>query len=193
MKRAALLHGTDVNPDELWFPWLKSQLEERGYSVYAPVLPSNHTPNRHVYNDFLRNSGWDFEDNIIIGHSSGATTLLSLLLEEWFPKTKAAVLVGTFLNERLLKKASPDWYDPSQFTDLFADSYDPERIKNKAKKFVFVHSDDDPYCDIADAQTLCNEVHGTLITIPGGGHLALSSGVTELPQIVNQLEADNLL
>jgi predicted alpha/beta hydrolase family esterase len=92
MKRAVILHGTDSNPQDIWFPWFKNQLEANGYTVFVPLLPDNHTPNRKKYEEFLKNSNWDFRDNILIGHSSGATTALNLLSADWLPKVKAVVL-----------------------------------------------------------------------------------------------------
>lgn len=192
MKRAVLLHGTDGKPDELWFPWLNRQFESMRYGVFAPLLPDNHTPSKQRYDAFLKESGWDFSDNIIVGHSSGATTALNLLTEEWFPNVKAVILVGTFLNERLLKQVNPGWYDERQFVDLFKDVYDVDLLKEKCNNFYFVHGDD-PYCSLDDAMELCNKLGGKLIVIKNGGHLASSSGILELPQIIKQLKTDDLL
>lgn len=192
MKRAVLLHGTDGRPDDLWFPWLQKQLESAGYHVYSPLLPNNHTPNKETYDSFLKESGWDFKDNILIGHSSGATTALNLLMSDWFPKVKATVLVGVFLNEKLLP-ANAEWYQPGQFDELFPDSFNIQNIKNKGGKLYFVHGTDDPYCDVEDAKKLSQEVSGTFIEISKGHHLASSSGIKELPQITETLKSDNLL
>lgn len=134
-----------------------------------------------------------FSNNIIIGHSSGATTALNLLTEEWFPNVKATILVGAFLNERLLKQINPDWYNEKQFIDLFKDSYDIDMLKEKCQKYYFVHGSDDPYCSVDDAIELCNKLGGKMVVINNGGHLASSSGILELPQIIEQLEADDVL
>lgn len=192
MKRAVLLHGTDGRPDDLWFPALKQQLEDFDYKVFAPVLPDNHTPNKEVYNTFLKKSGWDFKDNILIGHSSGATAVLNVMANDWFPGVKAVVLVGTFLNEKLLPDNAP-WYEPGQFDNLFPQTFDTAILKKKCRTFYFVHGTDDPYCDIEDAKKLCDELGGTFIEVPGGHHLAASSGISELPQIVEHLKADDVL
>jgi len=183
MKRAVILHGTDGNPEINWLPWLKAQLVDRNFDVYVPLLPDNHTPNRQKYDEYLQNSSWDFSNNLLVGHSSGATTVLNLLQSDWFPKVDTVVLVGTFLNEKLLK--SVDWYEPGQFGNLFPDSFDVEKIKSKAKSFIFIHGDDDPYCDIHDAKDFCDQVGGAFISVPEGKHL--SGNRVELPEILSVL------
>jgi predicted alpha/beta hydrolase family esterase len=191
MKRVALLHGTDGNTNVQWYPWLRKQLEANGYSIYGPDLPENHTPNRFLYDKFLQESGWDFKDNLVIGHSSGATTVLNLLQQDWFPKVKTIVLLGTFLNEDLL--AGVDWYEPGQFDNLFPDSFDVEKIKRKASNIYFVHGDNDPYCDYDDAKRLCDKLGGKFIAIKNGHHLGDTSGLVELPQLISALEQDSVL
>jgi hypothetical protein len=191
MKRAVLLHGTDGNPQDQWFPWLRKQLEQSSYSIYAPSLPENHTPDREKYSKFLHDSGWDFTDNILVGHSSGATTVLNLLSEDRFPKVKAVILLGTFLNEKLLKDVS--WYEPGQFDNLFLADYDADKIKQKAGGFYFVHGDNDPFCDINDARNLSKKVGGKFITIKNGHHLGGTSGITEIPPLIDALKADSIL
>ena len=191
MKRATILHDTDSSPSEHWFPWMKVYLEQNGYNVFAPLLPNHIKPNRHIYEDFLKDSGWDFTNNIIVGHSSGATTILNLLQSDWFPPVNTCVLAGTFLNQKLTKDA--DWVINGQFDNLFLDSYDPEIILKKCSKFYFVHGSNDPYCDINDAKELSKKINGTFITIKNGHHLGEPSGVLELPQITAVLEKDHIL
>jgi predicted alpha/beta hydrolase family esterase len=190
-KRAVLLHGTSGDPSHGWQPWLRQALEAHGYEVFAPLLPDNQRPNRQTYDRFLRQSGWDFADNIIVGHSSGATTLLNLLQADWFPHIKAAVLVGTFLNEKFTKQLGE--FPEGLFDDLFMERYEPAVLAAKAGAFYFVHGSDDPYCDIADAKVLCQQVNGTFIEIPQGHHLGSASGIRELPQLMEALQADNLV
>lgn len=191
MKKAVLLHGTDGSPKDHWFPWLKKELEENGYEVFAPTLPENHTPNRVVYEEYLKKSDWDFSDNLLIGHSSGTTTILNLLMADWFPKVKASVLVGTFLNEDLLNEQ--EWYTPGQFDSLFVQEFNVEKIKSKCPEFIFVHGDNDHACDYDDAKEFCQKLDGDFITIKNGAHLSGSSGITEIPEIVEKLTEKGLL
>ena len=190
MKKAVLLHGTDGSPNDHWFPWLKKELEKNGYDVFAPTLPENHTPNRDVYEEFLRKSGWDFSDNLLIGHSSGTTTILNLLMSYWFPKVKASVLVGTFLNEDLLNEQ--EWYTPGQFDGLFVQEFDIEKLKSKCPEFIFVHGDNDHACDYDDAREFCQKLDGDFITIKNGAHLSGRSGITEIPELIEKLREKKL-
>jgi len=189
MKKAVLLHGTDGNPEDNWFPWLKKLLEENGVKTYIPHLPDNHTPNRFIYEKFLQASGWDFNKNLLIGHSSGSTTVLNLLQSQWFPNVDTVVMVGTFLNERLLRDV--EWYTPGQFNNLFPGSFNIEKIKSKANKFYFLHSEDDPYCDFDDAKDFCEQVGGIFISVPDGKHL--SSNRVELPEMIPALKESDYL
>jgi len=189
MKRAIILHGTSGDPSHNWQPWLKKQLEDLGYEVFSPLLPDNDVPNQATYEKFLRDSGWDFTDNVVIGHSSGATAILNLLQSDWFPKAKCVVLVAAFLNEKWTKELFPN----DDFKSLFVTGYDPVRLKEKAEAFYFVHGNNDPYCDIEDARQLCKAVHGTFIVIPGGHHLGDTYGKKELPGLLERLSKDRIL
>jgi predicted alpha/beta hydrolase family esterase len=192
VKRAAILHGTDGSPTELvWQTWLKDALEHAGYDVYFPQLPNCDEPNVATYDAFIQKSGWDFHDSILIGHSSGATTALHLLQQDWFPHVRSTILVGTFLNEDLVHNAS--WYTPGKFKNLFVDTFDVKKIRNKSGSFYFVHGDDDPYCDYQAAKDLCDDVGGTFIAMHGAGHIAKSAGITKLPLLLDKLKTDSVL
>lgn len=191
MKRVTILHGTSNKLTDHWLPWAKRAFERSGYKVYMPLLPQNDVPNKDAYEKFLRGSGWDFTDNVLVGYSSGATTVLNLLSADWFPHVQTVVLVGTFLDEKRTKAAP--WYTPGQFDNLFLPKYDPKAIKSKVDRFYFIHGSDDPWCDIDDAKALCERLGGTFITVPNGGHLSASTGTTEIPKLEEALRKDSIL
>lgn len=188
MKRAVILHGTDDSPEQNWQPWIKKELEAAGYEVFAPELPGNNKPNRQAYDQFLHDSGWDFTDNLLIGHSSGSTTVLNLLSSDWLPHIKSAVLVGTFLNEDLTRLT--DWHNDETFKNLFPpEGFDADRIKSKVDRMYFIHGDKDPLCDFNDARLFCNQVGGVFVPVSGAGHF--SGPTTELPEIISSLQRYN--
>ena len=185
-KRLVILHGTDGHPSHNWFPWLKQQAEARGYKVWVPEMPNNHTPNRHVYNDFLLESGWNFTDNIVIGHSSGAVSVLNLLEDDRCPHIKAGVLVGAWAH---MEETD---LDREQFKDLFPpDGFDFDIIKSKVDKLIFLHGDDDPYCPLQQAQWLADQTSSEIVIVTGGGHLG--QDYKELPELLKQLDEHSLL
>lgn len=181
MKRAVILHGTDGEPESNWFPWLKTKLKEQSYEVWVPLLPNNHTPNRETYNDFLFGSDWDFTNNIVVGHSSGAVSVLNLLMDERCPHIKLGVLVSAW------DHGTPTGMDYEQFLKLFPESgFNFDAIKQKAEKLVFLHSADDPYCKLEQAEYLAKNLDAPLMVIQNGGHLG--DKFPELPQLWQVIE-----
>ncbi len=182
-KRAVILHGTNGNPGKHWFPWLKQKLESEGYEVWVPLLPENSTPNKDVYGDFLFGSDWDFTNNLIVGHSSGAVEILNLLMDERCPKVRTAVLVGAW------KGGAPNEHDYETFKNLFPkDGFKFELIKSKSEKIVFLHGDNDPYCPLEQAEYLAKELDAPITVVPGGRHF--SGDCTEIPELWDILKED---
>lgn len=185
MKKAVILHGTDGSSNANWFPWLKTQLEDKNYEVWVPNLPNNHTPNSRVYNEFLFSSDWDFTENLIIGHSSGAVSTLNLLADDRCPSIDTAVLVGVWA------RMDETDLDRDQFKDLFPENnWNFEKIKSKAKNFLFLHGRDDPWCPLEQAEYLCKELDGKIKIIDDGQHFSVANDPKwkELPQLMDWLE-----
>lgn len=158
--------------------WLKGKLEAIGYEVWVPELPENHTPSREVYGNFLFGQGWDFTDNLVVGHSSGAVEVLNLLMDERCPKVKMAVMVGAWAG------GVPNGYpeDTKDFADLFPpEGFDFKLMKSKVEKIAFFHGDNDPYCPLEQAKYLAEKLDALLTIIPNGGHLG--SVYVEFPQL----------
>lgn len=168
MKNALILHGTDDNSKGNWFDWLKTNLENKGWNVWVPDLPNSDRPNIEKYNEFIfENNNWNFnEETIIVGHSSGAVAILGLLQK--LPKDKkidTCYLVGAFKNNL-------DW---DSLDGLFLEPFNFDLIKSKAKKFIFIHSDNDPHCPLEHAQYLSKKLGGELIIKPGQFHFSIST------------------
>jgi predicted alpha/beta hydrolase family esterase len=190
LKKAVILHGTDGSPEENWFAWLREELKTRGYEVWLPQLPDAHEPNAKKWTHFLLRNGWDFTDNLLIGHSAGAVEVLHFLQNlSGDTHIKNAVLVGVF--SQVLAE-EPDW---KQLKGLFEEPFDFAKIKPKAEKFLIVHGDNDPWCDPKQAQYIAQQVAEEYIEIPGGQHFstALDPSYTKFPKLIEILEAHQLL
>lgn len=180
-----ILHGTDATSQDNWFPWLKSELEQRGHEVWAPNLPHANRPNVSTYNEFLLNSGYDFSDAVVIGHSAGAVEINGLLQE--FPKStvlRTAILIGVF-------KGDLDW-ENLKGMDI---KFDYPRIKEHARNFIVIHSKDDPYCPFEDAKDISMQLNAEFIPFTNMGHfsMALDSRFDKLPELISILEERSLV
>lgn len=168
MKNALILHGTKGHSKENWFDWLKIELEKNKWQVWVPDLPQSDEPNVERYNSFLfSNKKWQFDnDSVLVGHSSGAVAILGLL--QSLPdgiKIDTCYLVGAF-------KDDLGW---DSLKSLFDKPFDFKKIKDKAKNFVFIHSDNDPYCPLDHAKYLAKEMNGQLIVKKGQKHFSVGT------------------
>lgn len=180
MTKFLILHGTDATPESNWFMWLKGKLIGRGNDVWLPELPGADKPNSKSYTKFIfDNKKFVIDaDTVLIGHSSGAVEILRLLEE--LPEgveIKAAILVSAF-------KDDLDW---DALSGLFEAPFDFKNIQSHCKKFIFIHSDNDPYVPLEHAEYLSKEVGGELIVLQGQGHfnIELSPEYTKFPKLLD--------
>ncbi|MBA3724453.1 MAG: alpha/beta hydrolase [Candidatus Levybacteria bacterium] len=181
MKNSLILHGTDATTKDHWFGWLKDELEADGFKVWVPDLPQANKQNSKRYNDFLL-AQKDFvidDETIMIGHSSGAVAILGLLQELPDDVTiKKAILVGAFHNNDL------GW---ESLEELFEKPFDFASIKQHAKQITFIHSDNDPYIPLEQAEYLAEKLDGELIILEGQGHFNTGSDpkFTKFPYLLD--------
>jgi predicted alpha/beta hydrolase family esterase len=183
MANFLLLHGTGASPDSNWFMWLKGKLVGQGHKVWLPQLPNADTPDTAVYTNFLlSNDNFTYDNQtIIVGHSSGSVEALYLL--QHLPKPtviKAAILVSAF-------KDDLGW---ETLRGLFKEPYNFDAIKNHCQEFIYLHSDDDPYIPIDQAEFLADETNGKLIQFEGQGHFntELSPKYKQFPELLRIIE-----
>jgi hypothetical protein len=166
MKNVLILHGTDCNSQKHWLPWLKEECEKRGYKVWVPSLPRADKPNIERYNDFIFPK-WKFnKDTIIVGHSSGSVAILGVL--EQLPKSvviNKAILVGGFTDDMD--------YEPVK--EMFVKPFNWKKIKTKARKFIFFHSDNDPYVPLRYGEKFRDLLSGELIVMKGQAHFSTTT------------------
>lgn len=178
MKNALILHGTDANPKANWFDWLKEQLEQSGYKVWVPQLPNAEHPDMNVYRKFIASSDFEFTpETLVVGHSSGAVAALSLL--EALPeesKIDTVVMVGVY---------RPEQHNYSSNEPIITD-----KVAGKANRFVFVHSDNDPYCPLDDAKYFADTLNAELVILPDNDHFSyeLNPKHNKLPELLDILD-----
>ncbi|MFV0485226.1 MAG: alpha/beta fold hydrolase [Candidatus Saccharimonadales bacterium] len=177
--KAILLHGTGNDWKANWIPWVKSQLEKRGYEVYAPSLPDSDFPDTAKWSKYvIENVPFEIgEDTIIVGHSAGAALIPQLMQQ--LPegtKVKKAILVSGFHTDL-------GWEKLKSIQNI---EVDYSKVKKMADEFVIIYSDDDPYVPVDEAEWLAKNLGGRLKLISGQGHFNLESSpkYKEFPKLI---------
>lgn len=163
MKNAVIYHCRGGSPDDFWYPWLKKELEQRDYQVTVPKFPDSEPSPLSTWLPFALKASEYNNETVLIGHSSGAVLILSVL-ENLQSPIKQAILVAGFTEP--LKEHDYD-ADP-----ILQKSYDWEKIKANVGEIIFINSDNDPWgCDEKAGRKMLDQLGGTLIIPHGQGHM----------------------
>ncbi len=161
MKNAIILHGTGETEQSFWFPYLKHNLEKKGYTVSIPRLPDTDNPDLVTWLPAALKETYTPE-TILIGHSSGCPLILSVL-ENLNLTIKQAILVAGFARPIGEKK------EPQK---ILQDRYDWGKIKLNIQEIIFINSDNDPWgCTDKEGRYMHDHLGGKLIVQKGEGHM----------------------
>lgn len=162
MKNVVIFHAMGATPDAYWYPYLKSNLEKKGYAVSVPALPDTDKADLKDWLPEALELQYD-EDTILIGHSAGCPLILSVL-ENIDAKVKQVILVAGF-------------FEPLEIPEpILQESYNWQKIKEHCNEFIFINSDNDPWgCDEKMGRKLLDRLGGKLIILKGEGHMGSTS------------------
>ena len=184
MKNAIILHGTGDSANSFWFPYLKKELEVRGYEVWLPNLPNAEKPNVKDWLSYILENGKINEETVLIGHSAGAQIILTIL-ENLNIKIRQAILVSGY------SKELPKDID----SDKNKNEFKWDLIRPHAKKFVFINSDNDPWkCDDTQGKIMYKHLGGMQITLHEGhmGSSKFNQSYKNFPLIVKLIESGEM-
>src|SRR5690349_2574329 len=102
MKNAIILHGTSETAESFWLPYVKKELEMKGYTVSIPALPDADFPNLTKWLPVALKETFT-PQTVLIGHSAGGPLQLSVL-ENIDVKIKQAILVSGYARPKGEKK-----------------------------------------------------------------------------------------
>ncbi len=187
MKTAIILHGTLGSPDGNWFQWLENELQEKGFQVWLPQLPHAEQPSLNDWYTFIQKE-CPFainEDTLIVGHSSGAILAL-IIAQNGIEKVGAIVDVSVFHDNAL------QWEPNNKLFDV---DFDWSAIQQGAKKMLFLHSDNDSYVPLDQAQYVANNCNAELVMVPSQGHFNLekSEEYHQFPKLIEVLNQKGIL
>ncbi len=178
MATVFIFHGIGGHPGENWFPWLKEQLELRGYRVIVPSFPNADRPDLSEWlRHFSKYKKEVCSDTIFVGHSLGGSLAMHILERLSTPIAKT-LLVASVSGE------TGSTVDPYILSFTITD-YDWENIRKHGGKISIIHSNNDPYILLEQAKDLARELQTTVSIIYGGGHLNEAAGFRNFPALLN--------
>jgi len=182
MPTVFVFHGVGGHSKENWFPWLKDALGQEGYDVVVPDFPNPNHPVLSEWSDCFRQYDTLIDEHtVFVGHSLGGAFALRLL--ERMPRPiHACFLVASVCG------VMGNQFDPEMKT-FTEHPFDWETIRKKVKHISVVHSDNDPYIKLSQAEALAKNLGTTVTLVRGGGHLSASAGYTEFPLLLEQIPA----
>ncbi len=190
MKRVYIVHGWEGSPEEPMHKWLKKQLEEKDFKVFALKMPDPSLPRRDKWIDYLNKTIKNSDENTyFIGHSLGCQTILRWL-EQLPDKNKigGVILIAPWLDldkktieEEEWSKAEFEiakaWFEPINFS----------KCLKYCKKFVCIFSDNDPYIPLSKTKIFKDKLNAEIIIEKNKGHFDISSGIKDNPVALKKM------
>lgn len=187
MKKVFIVHGFGGIPNGGWIPWLMEELAKRKIFACALPMPDSKKPIVVKWVEEISHAIDNSpEDEIfLVGHSLGATAVLKYLESIKTNKKLAGVVLVSGLISPLQPENNKSVY---RAIDSFVVSpINFENIKDKAEKFVVLHSIDDPAVPFSHAEIISGSLDCKLVKVEKGGHFFILSEPIcyEIPELLN--------
>lgn len=185
-KRMFIIHRWDGTPNSDWYPWLKRELEKKGFEAIVPEMPNTAEPKIDSWVAHLKKVvGKLNEDTYFIGHSIGCQTIMRYLEEENYNGKIAGLIfvagwfkLGNLENEEVKAIAKPWINTPIDFN----------KVKQKTNKIAVLLSSNDPYGFVNENKKIFEEkLNAKVIIEKNKGHFTEDDNVLELPEILMYL------
>src|SRR3989338_3098324 len=190
MKRVYIVHGWEGSPDEPMHKWLKKQLEEKGFKVFALKMPDPSLPRRNKWIDYLNKEIKNPDENTyFIGHSLGCQTILRWLKQ--LPdriKIGGVVLIAPWLelDEKTIEEEN--WSDKEfEIAKPWFESINFSKCAKHCKKFVCIFSDNDPFITLSKTKIFKDKLNAEIIIEKNKGHFDIGSGIKDNPMALKKL------
>ena len=184
-KRVFIVHGWGGYQAEGWFPWLKRELEERGFKVSIPQLPDADKPRIEKWIPALAEVvGAADANTYFVGHSMGCQAIARYVATLNHPVGGAVFVAGIF---KLLTGLEDD--PDVQETDRhwLEAPLDFEKVRVNLGKSIAIFSDDDPYVPLDNQDDFHDKLGSKIIIEHGKKHFSGRDGLRELPVVLQAM------
>jgi hypothetical protein len=188
-KRVFVVHAWGYSPKNNWYPWIKKELESKGFIVDVPLMPDTESPKIETWVPYLSKVANKIDQNtFFIGHSVGCQTIIrylerlspdqqiggAIFIAGFFP-TGDSALIGLTNEERRIIRP---WLNTP---------INLEKAKSHLPKSIAIFSTNDPYVPLKDKEIFEKELGAKIIIEENKGHFEEGSGITELPIVLKSL------
>ena len=179
--KVVFIHGKDRTPNNIWYPWLKKEVEKKGIKFIAPELPNTNDP---ILSEWLNeiDKTTPNENTILIGHSRGGLAILRWLeqLSE-SKRVKKVILVAasnSCIKEKNQKKDTHGFYEkgPLNF----------EKIKSHCNDFVVIHSKDDHWVPFKSGEENAKRLNAKFKVYENKRHFGY--GIDKVPEVLEEIK-----
>lgn len=174
MKKALILHAWYATPESDWYPWLKTELEKKGYHVEIPSIPTmdSASPDLETMLKFIADNELVDDETVVVGHSLGAVLALRLAERVRFEK---GILLAVWDYNDLTPEHQSFWKT----------AINHALIRKNVPSWVMIISDNDPYVTKFIAHEVAARLDAKTVDAGIRGHfLAKDDGVTQVSEIL---------
>ncbi len=187
MKKVFIVHGWGGIQEGGWFPWLKKELEAKGFAVFIPQLPDAENPRIEKWVPVLASVVGDpDEECYFVGHSMGCQTIARYLesLKDGVNVGGVVFVAGFF--KRLTNLEEDDAVKETARLWLEA-PIDLQKVKSHILNSVAIFSDNDTYVPLDNQDDFRDRLDSEIVIEHDLGHFSGSNGVAELPIVLTKI------
>ena len=178
-----IIHGSYASPFSNWIPWLRSNIEDNGYTVYTPDFPSgvgyqNYTNWSKLLNSYVE-ANLIGENTTIFAHSIGPIFVCKYLIENKIKVNRLVFVCG--FNNYLGINEEYDNVNQSMYIDNLSD------IKEYCDDIICLYSDNDPYVSFDVEKEFADTITEHQHIIFDGGHLNSEFGYDEFDKLLEYI------
>lgn len=174
LKRVFIIHGWGATSKDNWFPWLKTELEKKGFEVIVPDLPNTMSPKLDKWLSVMNEIANKIDNNTcLIGHSLGCT-----LIMRFFETLGTNVKIG-----RTIFVSGPIETRVGELHTFFNKSFNWSKIRKHSEKFIVIQSKNDHLVPSRNAEIIAKNLGAELVMLDNGGHFL----TFELPIVLEKL------
>jgi predicted alpha/beta hydrolase family esterase len=174
-----VFHGFAMRPDRMWFPWLRKELEKRGFSVNIPAFPKPFTPDEKAWTKAAMPvvQHWH-PGTLVIGHSVGGTLATRLLAAGASKKGIGGLIT--------IGSPFTSTFNVAKYVKFFAKPMNWERLMATAPVREVLHSKDDPIVSYDHGVRYAEAMRAGLHVVSKGGHFT-GANCPRLLRIVDEV------